>query len=46
MFADFPSLSHTDCEEDSELVEVANKSKRLNKRNEKLKRKIAESARK
>ena len=39
MFADI-SQSHTDCEEDSAFIGVANKNKKLNKRNRKLKDKL------
>ena len=39
MFADI-SQSHTDCEDDSDFIQVANKNKKLKKRNEKLKDKI------
>ena len=39
MFADI-SQSHTDCEEDSDFMQVANNNKKLNKRNKKLKDKI------
>ena len=39
MFADI-SQSHTDCDEDSDFMQVVNKNKKLNKRNKKLKDKI------
>ena len=45
MFADI-SQGHTDCEDDSDFIRVANNNKKLNKRNKKLKEKLIQLGKK